>query len=256
MTYGGIDIGSRYIKFVLISENSEIVNIEKIDTGFSPLKSALELVKSYDLKTYFATGYGRHLLEIHDNAKTITEIKACATGSSNLFPECKAIIDIGGQDTKVITMNNKGKVINFLMNDKCAAGTGKFIEMMTNSLAMELADFSRLSDNDYNPKIKINSMCAVFAESEVISLITRGFDRREIASAIHHSVADKVISLALKLDILEKEIVFTGGCARNKYLVSILEERLGKSLNVSNPPDILSAYGAAIIAKDSCESTF
>jgi (R)-2-hydroxyacyl-CoA dehydratese activating ATPase len=242
---GGIDIGSRFIKYVIAEDNSPVA-FYKEETGTGPLEVCRKLIDSDRTDRLMATGYGRHLLEVHGNILTITEIKAVARGAKEMYPDCRTIVDIGGQDTKVISLNEKGLVVNFEMNDRCAAGTGKFIEIMARSLGFELQDFGYRCSTD-NPSLAINSMCTVFAESEVISLIAKGVERESIASAIHRSIINRVASLMKRVE-LKDEIVFAGGCAQNPCLKGLLEERLQRPVHIYDKPDMLSALGAALYA--------
>ncbi len=247
MKTGGIDIGSRYIKFVLIEDN-ELLSFQKVETGHAPLAICQDLINSARPQQLVATGYGRYLLEVHGSVRTITEIKAVARGAKEIFPACRTIIDIGGQDTKAISLNKLGAVGSFEMNDRCAAGTGKFLEVMAIALGYNLENFGSGCDG-MNDGIRINSMCTVFAESEVISLIARGEKRETIANAVHGSIVSKVTSLIKRIGINE-DIVFAGGCARNQCLVKMMEARLQCSLRVNEHPDLLGALGAALYAAD------
>ena len=245
MKTGGIDIGSRYIKYVLL-KNNRIIEFHRGETGHSPLAFCNEMIEKYKPDKLVATGYGRYLLEVHGNVKTITEIKAVARGAKELFPGCRTIIDIGGQDTKVISLYEDGTVKNFEMNDRCAAGTGRFLEIMAKALGYDIDRFGE-GFNSQNGTIKINSLCTVFAESEVVSLIAKGEKREVIVQAIHDSIVSRVISLIKRIDI-EDQIVFTGGCAGNSCLIRMLEERLRKRIHVHTNPHMLAAYGAALFA--------
>ena len=248
MKIGGIDIGSRYIKYVLL-EDSRLVDFQRRETGYNPVSVCGELLESSKPEKLVATGYGRYLLEVYKNTKTITEIKAVARGAKAVFPNTKTIIDIGGQDTKVISLNDNGDVTHFEMNDRCAAGTGKFLEIMAKTLGYDLEIFGQHCLNK-NAVIKINSLCTVFAESEVISLITKGEKRDAIAHALHDSIANRVLSLIKRLDI-QDDIIFTGGCATNPCLKKMFEERLQRKVLVHDNPYLQAAHGAALYAMDS-----
>ncbi|HUJ68630.1 MAG TPA: acyl-CoA dehydratase activase [Syntrophorhabdales bacterium] len=195
-----------------------------------------------------ATGYGRHLLEADRGTETITEIKAVARGARELFPSCRTVIDIGGQDTKAVLLRGDGTVENFEMNDRCAAGTGKFMEIMAHALGYSMDEFG-LSCEGREP-VTISSLCTVFAESEVISLIGKGVKREAIARALHSSVVSRTLSLVKRVGLVD-DVVFAGGCARNPCLRRILEERMGRRVLAHSNPDVLSAYGAALFALDS-----
>jgi len=241
----GIDIGSRYIKYVVL-ENNKPVAFYKEDTGHDPFQVCRELIEMNKPDKLVATGYGRHLLEIHGNVNTITEIKAVAIGSKEVFPSCRTIIDIGGQDTKVIATDKDGMVTNFEMNDRCAAGTGKFLEIMAKTLGFNVESFGDQCNGD-GDDIKINSMCTVFAESEVIGLIAKGVKREQIATAIHNSIASRVIALIKRVGVND-DIVFTGGCARNTFLQRLFENCFRTKIHVHENPDMLAALGAALYA--------
>jgi predicted CoA-substrate-specific enzyme activase len=193
-----------------------------------------------------ATGYGRHLLEIHNDIRTITEIKAFALGSRVLFPACRTVIDIGGQDTKVISLYEDGRVKKFEMNDRCAAGTGKFLEIMARTLGYSIEAFGS-NQAAGSREIQLSSMCTVFAESEVVSLITKGINREDIAVAIHRAVAGRVAAMLKRISV-EDEVVFAGGCAHNPLLCELLEKSLGTRLSIASFPEITGAVGAALYA--------
>jgi predicted CoA-substrate-specific enzyme activase len=244
---GGIDIGSRYIKYVLLAD-IHLVEFQRRETGYNPLSVCRELLDCGKPDKLVATGYGRHLLEIHDNIETITEIKAVARGARAVFPHCRTIIDIGGQDTKIISLNEDGTVINFEMNDRCAAGTGRFLEIMARTLGYNMESFGDYCSNK-NGGIKVNSLCTVFAESEVVSLITKGEKREVIANALHESIVNKVIALIKRVEVKD-DIVFAGGCAKNSCLKRMFEERLQRKIYVHENPYMHAAYGAALYAME------
>ncbi len=245
MKIGGIDIGSRYIKFVLM-ENSRLLEFQRQETGHKPLLVCREMVGRNRLHRLVATGYGRHLLEVHGDVKTITEIKAVARGAMEVFPKCRTIIDIGGQDTKVISLSEEGAVDNFEMNDRCAAGTGRFLEIMAKTLGYDPEDFGNYCGDD-SGSVRINSLCTVFAESEVVSLITKGEKREVIAHALHESIVSRVVALIKRVEVKD-DVVFTGGCAKNPSLKRMLEKRLERRIHVHDNPHILAALGAALYA--------
>jgi (R)-2-hydroxyacyl-CoA dehydratese activating ATPase len=247
MRAGGLDIGSRFIKYVVV-EDSIIRESYREDTGTEPLATCLRYIKDTHPERLIATGYGRHLLEVHGDFAAITEIKAVALGARQVFPGCRTIIDIGGQDTKVVSLNDHGTVEGFEMNDRCAAGTGKFLEIMAHTLGYALDRFGdSCRDGDPGKPIKINSMCTVFAESEVISLIARGIDKASIVYALHNSIIDRILPLVRRIGV-KKEVVFAGGCARNACLASLLMERLSSTVLIAENPDFLAALGAALHA--------
>lgn len=240
----GIDIGSRFIKAVIM-EKDEIKSLLKEETSYDPLDKIQRIIGDYNPSKIVATGYGRYLLDFDERVQTITEIKAFAMGVKKLIPTAKTIIDIGGQDTKIISLSEEGKVKKFEMNDKCAAGTGRFLEIMASALGYNLEEFGQIKYKE--PSFKISSMCTVFAESEVITLISKGVPREEIILALHQSVAKKIITL-LKRVSLEREIVFVGGCAHNSLLKEFIEKEIGFQLIIPKNFHYVGAIGAALMA--------
>jgi len=249
----GIDIGSRFIKAILL-EGKEVIDIWQMETSFDPLEKCKRLLQETAADSVVATGYGRHLLEVHTDIKTITEIKAFAKGARAMFPSCRTIIDVGGQDIKVISLDEEGKVRKFEMNDRCAAGTGKFVEIMARVLGYSIEDFG-LVPMKTGPELQISSMCTVFAESEVISLIARGAEREDIAFALHRSVSNRALSMARRVPI-EEEVVFAGGCARSGLLRKLLEVGIGKKVRVAERPEITGALGAALYTSSNVIGSF
>ena len=240
--YAGIDVGSRTIKFVLI-ENEKIIHWEVIDNNYNTLELCNNFFKKHKFNSIIATGYGRNLLEINNDIPTVSEIKAFATGINKLIEGDKVIIDIGGQDTKFIKIKNN-RILKFEMNDRCAAGTGKFFEIMSKTLGYNLDEFSNIKYRDV--KINITSMCAVFAESEVTSLLAKGENREEIAIALHKSIAKRVVAKLKKFNIENEKVIFCGGCAYNKLLKKSIEAEINKQILIPENPQIIGAYGAAL----------
>lgn len=245
MVTAGIDIGSRTIKFVLL-ENGKIVNYHIADTTVEPLKKVEEILRNKNFESLLATGYGRYLMQENYDCPIVTEIKAYAMGAHFFYPDCRTIIDIGGQDTKVIKSKD-GNVVDFEMNDRCAAGTGKFLEVMAQTLGFSIEEFGSVALKGEN-SIPINSMCTVFAESEVVSLIARGEDKKDIALSLHHSIINRVMTMVSRMNPEEK-VVFAGGVAKNRCMVELLKKKLGNVL-VPEEPQIIGALGAAIIASN------
>ncbi len=244
----GIDIGSQYIKAVLL-EKGGWVSFQKTETSFNPLEKCREILKEMPADRVIATGYGRHLLEVHADIQTITEIKAFARGAKALFHNCRTIIDIGGQDTKVIALNEKGNVSNFEMNDRCSAGTGKFLEIMAKTLGYSLGEFGTQALTAHR-EIQLSSMCTVFAESEVISLNAKGVAREEIALAIHRAIINRVAAMVKRVP-LQDEVVFAGGCAYNPCLKGLLEKSLGRNIQMAPILEMTGVLGAALLAEQS-----
>jgi (R)-2-hydroxyacyl-CoA dehydratese activating ATPase len=239
----GIDVGSRFVKYAVLDGGAP--RFLREETGYDPLAVGKKLIADTSPDRILATGYGRHLLAADRNLDTITEIKAVARGAREVFPSCRTIIDIGGQDTKVVVLRPDGAVENFEMNDRCAAGTGKFLEIMAHALGYSLADFGLHCET--NQQVSISSLCAVFAESEVVTLIGKGVRREVIATALYNSIVTRILPLVKRVG-MKDDVVFAGGCARDVCLSRMLAERLGKAVHVHDNPDVLSAYGAALCA--------
>jgi predicted CoA-substrate-specific enzyme activase len=256
--FAGIDIGSATTKAVIINQRAEIMAFSLIPTsydreqsGAGVLESALEKVgKTRSAVEYIvSTGYGRRAFASSD--KVLPEIVCHAKGTKALFPEARTIIDIGGQDSKVIEMDESGKVIRFEMNDKCAAGTGRFLEVLTerilNLTIDELGPLALKSRHGCT----LSSICTVFAESEVLSLLSEHKPREDIAYGISRAIAKRVIAMGAGGQIGYNEpIVFSGGVARNIGVVQAIEEELGKKVITPKDPQITAALGAAIFAKE------
>ncbi len=246
MKTAGIDIGSRTIEIV-VTVNGHIIEFIQTDTGYHPLEQVKKLLSGLSYDKLMATGYGRQLLEIELDSPTVTEIKAYATGIKHLFPDVTTILDIGGQDCKVILLFENGKIKKFEMNDRCAAGTGRFLEIMAKTLGFEIDHFGDHALKS-NKDIQINSMCTVFAESEVISLISKGEKRNDIALGLHKSTAKRAKSMLKRVGANGK-IVFAGGVAKNKCMVHLIERLLNQRIYVPDNPQIIGAYGAALLAQ-------
>ncbi|WP_163338683.1 acyl-CoA dehydratase activase [Desulfopila sp. IMCC35008] len=245
MQYAGIDIGSRTIELVVVDEAGEVVASHQEDTGFDPITKARKMINGTSYDRIMATGYGRNLFELSFDAPTVTEIKAHATGARALFPKAGTILDIGGQDSKAISLLENGKVQKFEMNDRCAAGTGKFLEIMATRLGFEIDRFgpeALLAQNSLN----VSSMCTVFAESEVTSLIAKGEKRGEIARGLHESVVRRAVSMINRV-AGQGELVFTGGVANNPCMVTLLAETLDREVLVPRDPQAVGALGAALL---------
>lgn len=251
----GIDIGSLTTKVALIEDGKLKDYIMDRSTyrfaqvGHELFDKILEkngLTES-DITKIVSTGYGRHSIDLAQ--EKITEITAHARGVRYFFPDVRSIIDIGGQDSKVIILSRKtGKVIDFQMNDKCAAGTGRFLEVMANALEVDIKEFGKLALESKKPE-EISSMCTVFAESEVISLFAKGADKRDIAAGIHRAIAKRVGGMAKRLSV-QPPLVFCGGVAKNPGVKKALEIELGFEINTPEDPQITGALGAALIAYD------
>ncbi|MBU0972417.1 MAG: 3-hydroxyacyl-ACP dehydratase [Proteobacteria bacterium] len=247
--YAGIDIGSRTIELVVVDKHKKIMDFRQADTGFDPITQAHQILEGVDYDQIMATGYGRGLFETaFDEAGTVTEIKAHAKGVTAFFPGAMAILDIGGQDSKAIALNDKGRVKKFEMNDRCAAGTGKFLEIMARNLGFSIDDFGAAALGAQND-LSINSMCTVFAESEVTSLIARGADRREIARGVHLSVVKRAVGMINRVSS-QGPIVFSGGVANNLCIRELVSRKLSRQVLVPEIPQMMGALGAALILAD------
>ncbi|MFC2019263.1 acyl-CoA dehydratase activase [Chloroflexota bacterium] len=258
MIFAGIDIGSVTTKAVLLSEKEAILAFAMAPTSFDRNQSGeavLELALQQSGKPRseigftIATGYGRRSFNAVD--KVTPEIICHAKGTHFLIPDAKTIIDIGGQDSKIIEMSTDGMVVKFEMNDKCAAGTGRFLEVLTERiLNTPLEDLGPLSLKANNP-CTLSSVCTVFAETEIISLLSEKKAKEDIAYGMHLAIAKRVISMGSGAQIrYEEPIVFTGGVARNIGVAKAIEEVLAKEIIIPEQPQITAALGAALAAKD------
>jgi predicted CoA-substrate-specific enzyme activase len=243
---GGLDIGSRTVKFVVIEDGRTIL-ARKALTSHDPLEAARTLIAGIQYDVIVATGYGRHLLKEHLDCPVISEIKAFALGAKAIHAPCRAILDIGGQDTKAICLNESGEMAKFEMNDKCAAGTGRFLEIMANALNYTLEEFSKAALSAEHAE-KINSMCTVFAESEVISLTARGASRSDVALGIHKAIVSRSTAL-LKRIAPSGEVFFAGGVALNECIRALIAEDLNRPVVVPPDPQGVGAFGAALHAQ-------
>jgi predicted CoA-substrate-specific enzyme activase len=248
MRYAGIDIGSRTIELVVVDEAGRIIGSLQAETGFDPMARAREMTEELTYDYIMATGYGRNLFEISFDAPTVTEIKAHAVGARFYFHEAATVLDIGGQDSKAISILDNGKVKKFEMNDRCAAGTGKFMEIMARTLGFDIASFGREA-LQFKKELSISSMCTVFAESEVTSLIAKGHSPQDIAMGLHKSVISRVAGMIKRVSG-EGNIVFTGGVAHNQCMQKLLADKLDRQVLVPDDPQLVGALGAALLARD------
>lgn len=243
---GGLDVGSRSIELVL-HDGDRVVDQRKTATTFDPLRQARALLAGVRLDRLVATGYGRGLVEnagLCASVETITEIKAYGLGAAALCPEARTVLDVGGQDTKAIALTMDGKVAKFEMNDRCAAGTGKFLEFMAVALQMPLekfGDFALQADR----RIQISSMCTVFAESEATSLMARGETPANIAMGLHLAIVSRTLAMLRRVGVTPP-VLFAGGVAHNPCIKTLLEESLGEPVLVPDQPDLVGALGAAL----------
>lgn len=255
----GIDSGSTSTDVVILDQNGKIKSTMIIPTGGGAMMSAekslsLALEKAGinkdEIVRIVTTGYGRAYIDSGDDS--ITEITCHAKGAHYLNPNVRTIIDIGGQDIKAISIDENGAVTNFLMNDKCAAGTGRFLEMMARTLGLSLEEMST-KGLDWKENIVISSMCTVFAESEVVSLVAQNKAIPDIIHGLNVSVASKVGALAARLGKGNPgEYMMTGGVAKNQGIINALEEKLGAKLYICDEAQLCGALGAALFAYEKC----
>jgi predicted CoA-substrate-specific enzyme activase len=253
--FAGCDVGSTTGKAVIINKNGiqgKAVCQSELDpeeTAKIVLTKACESIASEispkDITYLIGTGYGRR--EVPFANENISEITCHAKGAFSCMPDTRTIIDIGGQDVKAISVGNKGEVLDFAMNDKCAAGTGRFFEMMANIFRMDISEFSDLSLQS-KKIIPITSQCSVFAETEVITLLAKRKNPADIAAGIQSSVAKRCFTLMKKTG-LKSVVTITGGCSKNKGLIKALESKLRMPIcNLPIDPQLMGAYGAAVFA--------
>ena len=256
--FAGIDSGSTSTDVVILDRNRKIVTGIILPTGAGAavgaeraLEEALKEagLERSDLDAMVTTGYGR--TAISEGDRSITEITCHARGAHFLDPSVRTVIDIGGQDSKVIRLDENGAVVNFVMNDKCAAGTGRFLEMMARTMEMSLDEMSK-AGLKYKEDITISSMCTVFAESEVVSLIAQNKATDDIVHGLNKAVASKTAALVKRVGG-EERYMMTGGVSKNESLVKTLEEKLGTTLVVHEDAQLCGALGAALFAMDLVE---
>ncbi len=246
-TVAGLDIGSRTIALVAW-QGDRVVHAAVVDTGTDPLGNARALLQGQSYARLVATGYGRHLAAERELAdEVISEIKAYGLGAYHLYPDVGTVLDIGGQDSKVIRVGPGGRVLRFEMNDRCAAGTGRFLENMARTLGMEVDAFGPHALEANGQPVRISSMCTVFAESEVVSLIARGEDSHRVALGLHQAIVDRVGGMVRRVGVNER-FVFAGGVAHNPCLQRLFSDALGVSLTVPDEPQTVGALGAALHA--------
>ncbi len=254
MPTAGIDVGSLTAEVVIL-EQDQILSYVIRPTGANSRRAAEMAMEealnkaelsSSDLSCVVATGYGRISIDFVD--KRVTEITCHGRGAYYWNPAVRTVIDIGGQDSKVIRLANHGRVVDFAMNDKCSAGTGRFLEVMAQALEVEIEQLATLSNRALNA-VSISSMCTVFAESEVVSLIAQGLPREDIARGLHRSIADRTAGLVCRIG-LEEQVMMTGGVAHNSAVVAALADKLKTKIIIPSEPQIAGALGAALLAQE------
>lgn len=250
----GIDIGSLTAKAVLFIDN-KVVEKHLLSVGYNSKKAADKLLTELlakvslersDISKIVATGYGRNSIDYAD--KAVSEIICHGKGIHFLLPQIRTIIDIGGQDSKVIVLDESGTVTNFVMNDKCAAGTGRFLDVMARAMETEIQDFGPLALKGKNPS-EISSVCTVFAESEIISLVAKGKNREDITAGIHISIARRIVSMVKRAGWIAP-LAMSGGVALNVGLIRALENILEKPISTTSLSQYSGALGAALLAQE------
>ena len=256
MSYAaGVDVGSTQTKAVIIDERREIVGRALIDTGAN-VTAAAEKAFHLALKSaglgdeevayVIGTGYGRYKVTFGN--KQVTEISCHGRGAVHMFPRTRTVLDMGGQDSKAIRVNADGEIVDFCMNDKCAAGTGRFLGAAAVALDIPLPDLGPTALQAEKP-VRISTTCTVFAESEVLSWLGKGKKVEDILWGVHQSIAARSVGLLRRVGI-EEELTFTGGVAKNVGMIKALEDALGKKINVSEESHFMGALGAALFALD------
>ena len=249
----GVDVGSTASKCLILKNGEEIVGTGVVSAGTGTtgpgraVAAALSQagLSREDIAAVTATGYGRNTFEGADNV--VSELSCHAIGAHAVFPEARTVIDIGGQDAKALHLDANGRLSNFVMNDKCAAGTGRFLDVMARVLEMDVGELASHDAKGAQSAVNISSTCTVFAESEVISQLANNVDLDSLIAGIHNSVAVRTTSLVRRLGVTEP-VAMTGGVARNSGVVRALEEMLGVRLLVSPKAQLNGAFGAAIHA--------
>ncbi|HUT55995.1 MAG TPA: acyl-CoA dehydratase activase [bacterium] len=255
MYFAGVDVGSISAEVVIVDEAGAVLAQAISYTGANSIAASERTLEEAltaagigrsDLAAVVSTGYGRERVPYATDK--VTEISCHARGAVSLFPGTRTVIDIGGQDSKAIRVDERGRVMSFQMNDKCAAGTGRFLEVMARALEVDLSEMGPLSLRSEN-KVSVSSVCTVFAESEVVGLIHQGRLKNDIIRGIHAAVSDRTRALAGRVGI-EPEITMTGGVAKNVGVIKELSLRLGSPLNIPAEPQTVGALGAALIARE------
>jgi predicted CoA-substrate-specific enzyme activase len=254
--FAGIDVGSLSTEAVILDADLAVAGYSIVETGANSTEAAekamARLLRSTgiepgEINGTVATGYGR--ISVPSASKKVTEISCHGRGAKHLFPGAGTVIDIGGQDSKVIRIGEGGKVLDFTMNDKCAAGTGRFLEVMANKLQIPLDRMGELA-LESSEELKLSSVCTVFAESEVVSLVAQNRPRSDIAQGLHRAIVNRIWNMVKTVGI-HGEVVMSGGVAKNKGVVALLEAKLGIPVSIHEEPQIVGALGAALFAKDS-----
>jgi predicted CoA-substrate-specific enzyme activase len=248
-------VGSTQTKAVIIDEAGEIISRSLVDTGANVIlaaeKAYQEALQNGDLREVeveyvIGTGYGRYRVTFGNTQ--VTEISCHGRGAVHMYPNTKTVLDMGGQDTKAIRISDSGEIVDFCMNDKCAAGTGRFLGAASDALEIPLNKLGSTALNAERP-VRISTTCTVFAESEVLSWLGKGKKIEDILWGVHQSIASRSVGLLRRVGI-EDEVTFTGGVAKNIGMIKALEESIGLELNVSEEAHYMGALGAALFALD------
>ncbi len=251
----GVDVGSTQTKAVVIDESKEIVGRSLIDTGANVTQAAEDSyhlalenmgLADEDVGYVIGTGYGRYKVTFGD--RQVTEISCHGRGAALMFPGTKTVLDMGGQDSKAISVQPSGEIKDFCMNDKCAAGTGRFLGAAAKALEMDLGDLGPVALKSEKP-VRISTTCTVFAEAEVLAWLGKGKTVEDILWGVHQSIAARTFGLLRRVGI-EDEITFTGGVARNIGMIKAMEDKLETKMNVSEDSHYMGALGAALFAMD------
>jgi (R)-2-hydroxyacyl-CoA dehydratese activating ATPase len=251
----GVDVGSTQTKALIIDEQKRIVARAITMTGANVIRAAessfQDALRAGDLREeeveyVVGTGYGRYRVTFGNTQ--VTEISCHGRGAVHMFPRTRTVVDMGGQDTKAIRVAASGEIVDFCMNDKCAAGTGRFLGAAAAALDIPLDDLGPTALKGERP-VKISTTCTVFAESEVLSWLGKGKKIEDILLGVHQSIAGRSTGLLRRVGI-EEEVTFTGGVARNPAMISALDESLGLKVNVSEESHYMGALGAALFALD------
>ncbi len=257
MNIGGIDCGAKNTTVVILKDNEVLAEVSVL-TGFNQNETAEKALNQAlkkaglsreNLEHITVTGTGKD--EVKFANSTVSEVKADAKGATFLFPSVRTLIDVGAEEGRAIKINEKGKVMDFAVNEKCAAGAGTFTETMARALEIKLEKMGALSLKSQK-KVPMNAQCAVFAESEVVSLIHNKYSKEDIAHAVHDAIADRIASMTRKIGI-EKEIVLIGGVAKNIGFVDSLKKNLKLDLLIPKDPEFTGALGAALVAAEKIE---
>lgn len=251
----GVDVGSTQTKAVIINEEKEIVGRALTDTGANVIQAAENAfhvalqdsaIQDEEVEYVIGTGYGRYKVTFGNTQ--VTEISCHGRGAVHMFPRTRTVVDMGGQDTKAISVSETGEIVDFCMNDKCAAGTGRFLGAASSALEIPLDELGPTALQGERP-VKISTTCTVFAESEVLSWLGKGKKIEDILLGVHQSIAARSIGLLRRVGI-DDEVTFTGGVAKNIAVVEALTAGLGRKINVSDESHFMGALGAALFALD------